>query len=463
VVVDVTTKGALPGSGQDSRPAFVAAIAAVQSAGGGVVYVPDGEYLLSSPVTITASGVVIQGQSRAKTRLYFATIPNSQAGFLFKGKASPTGGQVALAADGVPRSKEVLVGDATGFAVGADVLVDFVITQAFIDEHGMGGLWDTGANSALGLRKVFFRRTVVAVDTSSQPHRITLDVPLRYPAKVRDSAAIRLDSGALTECGVEHLSMNTVATASVAAANPRSHAIWFQHVQDAFVRDVGSYASPLAAEQTHHLQSGGVYVVESKRVTVAASAMEHAQNHGDNGAGYAFESSLSNEILFREDVASDVRHAFIQNWDFGSNGLVFLRCTASGDTAVNTPFTVPGTSEFHHRLAMANLYDSTHDSSGFNAYNRQTDSSNSGHSSTQNVFWNISGDGPNSVLKSYQFGVGYIVGTTLITPRLTPDAIDQFFGYAAKTDPLDYLEGQDQGATLQPPSLFDDQLARRLP
>jgi hypothetical protein len=461
-IVDVTSKGAHPNTMEDSRAAFVAAIKAVGDAGGGVVYVPDGEYLISSPITITASQVVIQGQSRQNTRIFFAKIPNSQAGFIFRGGASPADGRVALVADGAPRSKQIQVADATGFPVGSDVLVDFIITQAFIDEHQMGGIWDTGSNSALGARKVFFRRTVVAVDTSSTPHRITLDVPLRYPTKVRDDASIRLDTGALRECGVEHLSVNNVASASDAAANPRAHAIWFQHVQDSFVRDVGSYSSTLAAEPTHHLQSGGVYIVESKRMTVADSAMEHAQNHGDGGAGYAFESSLSNDILFRDNVASDVRHAFIQNWDFGSNGLVFLRCSASNDTAVNNPLTIPGTSEFHHRLAMANLYDSTHDSSGFNAFNRGTESSNSGHSSTQNVFWNVSGDGASSLLRSYQFGVGYVIGTTSITTRLVPDVIDQFLGYASHTGPVDYLEGSGQGATLQPSSLFEDQLTRRL-
>ncbi len=463
VVVDVMTKNAQPNSAADSRKAFVDAITAVIAAGGGVVYVPDGEYVISSPITIQSSNVLIRGQSRANTKLFFSKIPNSQAGFIFKGAEPSAAGSVALVADGQPRSKEVFVNNAASFAVGNEVLIDMAITQAWIDEHGMNGIWTHASNNALNLRRDFFRRTITAVDTSSSPNKITLDVPLRYPMKTRDGAAIRLDTGFLREVGVEHLSVNNVTTVALANANPRAHVLWFQRVQDGFVRDVGTYASTRGAVQTSHLQSGGVYIVTSKRMTVIDSAMEHAQNHGDGGAGYAFEASMSNEILFKDNVATDVRHAFTQNWDFGASGLVFLRCIADDNIAVNPTFSTPGTSEFHHRLAIANLYDQSHDSSGYMALNRTSESSYSGHTATQSVFWNVSGGGPESIVRSYQFGMGYIIGTTNITPRVVADFIDAFFLADQGTAPIDYLEGADLGSTLSPQSLFEDQLARRVP
>ncbi|MFO0755179.1 MAG: DNRLRE domain-containing protein [Byssovorax sp.] len=463
IVVDVNTKGAHPNTAQDSRAAFVSAITAVKNAGGGVVYVPDGEYIISSPITINASNLLIRGQSRANTKLFFSKITTAQAGFIFQGTEPTTAGRVALASDAVPRSKDVYVQSAASFSVGQDVLIDIVITQAWINEHGMQGLWDNAGNNALNLRRDFFRRTITAIDASVSPNKITLDVPIRYPMKTRDDASIRPDVGALKEIGIEHLSVNTVTTAAAAAANPRGHAFWFQRVTDGFIRDVGSYASARAPVAGYHLQSGGVYLVENKRITVQNCTMEHAQNHGDGGAGYAFEASMSNEVLFKDDIADDVRHAFIQNWDFGASGLVFLRCTADNDIAVNPTFSTPGTSEFHHRLAIANLYDSCHDSSGFMALNRTTDSSYSGHTSTQNVFWNTSGGGtPDSILRSYQFGMGYIIGTVNITPRVVADAIDSFFLADQGTSPTDYLEGADIGPMLEPQSLFEDQLTRRL-
>ena len=463
-VADVTDYGALANTTADSSGAFNAAIAAVSNAGGGVVYIPDGEYVLASNLVITASNVLVRGQSRDGTKLYFAaSISGSDAaGLTFTGGSENTSGDVLLAADGVERSHTVAVADASEFSVGDDVELGFVITQDFINGLGMHGLWDSTDNSALNLRKVFFRREITAIDTTSTPNIITFDVPLRYPMLMRDAAAIHHDTRALSECGVEHLSVNNAIDVSVAANNPRAHAIAFNHVKDCYLNDVSTYLSANAPDSTDSLQSGGVYVLTSKRVTIANSTLENSQNHGDNGAGYAFEASMCNDVLFHDDHTSNVRHGFIQNWDFGSNGLVFQRCDAQGDTANNSGVIIPGTSEFHHRLAMACLYDDTHDSSGFNAYNRGTESSNSGVSSTEDVFWNISGDGSSTIMRSYQAGMGYVIGTYNVTATVSPGLIDTALGYAANTGPTDFLEGDGMGKTLEPQSLFDDQLAKRL-
>lgn len=461
-VADVTDFGALPDAMADSAPAFAAAIAAVAGSGGGTVYVPDGEYVLDANLLVGSSGIRIRGQSREGTRLHF-TRSNAagESSLTFAGTADSGGPGVALIANGVARSHAIEVADASSFGIGDDVLVEFVITQAFIDEHAMAGLWDSGGNSALGLRKVFFRREVMAIAQTAAGALLTLDVPLRSAVRVSDGATVRLDSGALSECGVERLSINNAIAPAEAAGNPRAHALGFDHVKDCFVRDVGSYASSLAPDTVNHLQSGGIVVESSKRVTVAESAIGHSQNHGGGGAGYGFEASMSNEILFRDVQVEDVRHGFIQNWDFGSSGLVWLRCEADGDVADNG-ILVPGRSEFHHRLSMASLFDGCRDTAGFAAYNRRAESSNSGHAATENVFWNVSGAGSETRLSSYQFGFGYVIGTHDLTPLVVPDALDELLGYATDTAPVDHLEGEDRGESLLPSSLFDDQLARRL-
>ena len=50
-----------------------------------------------------------------------------------------------------------------------------------------------------------FRRQVAAVDKGSAPHRVRFDVPLRYPAKVRDGASLLVETGYIHNCGFEHL------------------------------------------------------------------------------------------------------------------------------------------------------------------------------------------------------------------------------------------------------------------
>jgi hypothetical protein len=106
------------------------------------------------------------------------------------------------------RSPVVLVADARGLSVGDDVGVGWVITPEFVAEHGMTGVW-TQFN---GQWRSFFRRKVVAVDTAATPHRVTLDIPLRSQAKVRDGASLRRETGYLAEAGLESLSVgNAVA------------------------------------------------------------------------------------------------------------------------------------------------------------------------------------------------------------------------------------------------------------
>jgi len=457
-VEDVTMHGAVADGVTDSAGAFAAAIAAVKADGGGVVFVPDGEYLLASNLLIDGSNILLRGASRTATRLRFsATATSGVASITFAGAAPPPAGQVALIADAEPRSHVIRVADPSGFQVGDDVLVDQEITQAFIDEHGMAGLWDTGANSALGLRKVFLQREIVAIAGDA----ITLDVPVRSRLRVRDGAAVRRDAGTLRDCGVESISVNSVVDPAAAGANPRAHAIELSRVRDCFVRDVASYASPLAPVATAHLQSGGVYVVGSKRVTVADTVMAHAQNHGSGGAGYGFEASASNEVLFRDDRTEHVRHGLIQNWDFGASGLVWLRCD-SLDNTLDGVVAIAGRSEYHHRLATANLFDSTRDTAGFNALNRGAESSHAGHTATENVFWNVAGRDARSHLVSFQAGLGYVIGTRDLTVHVEPDELAQLLGQAEHTAPTDWVEGIDRGPTLSPTSLFEDQLERRL-
>ena len=117
-----------------------------------------------------------------------------------------------------------------------------------------------------------------------------------------------------------------------------------------------------------------------------------------------------------------------------------------------------GFSEFHHSLAMANLIDDSITDDGWQGVNRKDWSSGAGHSATQNVFWNLRGNGQ---LKSFQAGWGYVIGTEGLDV-LTDLSLGGFFGNADFTEPEDWFEGEGSGDHLVPQSLYEDQLARRL-
>ncbi|MEP7122497.1 MAG: glycosyl hydrolase family 28-related protein [Byssovorax sp.] len=458
-VLDVVAQyGADPLGKTDATGAAQKALDDAAAMGGAVVFFPEGLYRLDGLLAAHASGVVVRGAGADKTKLYFTASAGMSDGahLLLSGDAT-VDLELALTHEGAPRADSVEVADPGDLAPGDDVAIGWVITDAFIEEHGMTGTW----KAFNGTWQPFFLRTVVAVDKASSPPRIKLDVPLRYPAKLRDAASVRRQKGAIHECGVESLSISNAVAWDAAWTVLRSHAIRFVHTRDCWIRGVSSFSSPAAPTSGPgvgaHLQSGGILVEESKRVTVADSHLGLAENRGDGGSGYLFEIQRSSEVLLRDDVGENGRHNFIQNWGFGTTGCVFLRVESRGGVAmINKDDTLglTGLSEFHHSLATANLIDSSTFDDGFSIVNRGDESTGAGLAGTENVLWNLRGKG---TLRSLQYRTGYVIGTRDLYP-VTDSPLPMGVG----TAPIDFLEGLDRGAGLAPTSLYEDQLAKRL-
>ncbi len=449
----VADHGADPTGARDATAAIQAAIDFVAGRGGGVVRLPAGTYRCDGRLEVAASRVVLRGEGAERTRLRFPQERDltDRAALTFRGTLRH-GPDRPLTEDGILESATVRVADASGLAVGDDVAVGWTITAEFVAEHGMTGVW----KAFVGQWKPVFRRTVMAVDRASTPAMVTLDVPLRYTAKVRDGASLRVETGALAEVGVERLGVCTAVTPEGAWASVRHHAIRLEGVKDGWVREVASFASPDPAAGGAHLQCGGVIVVQSKRVTLAAVRMEAAQNRGPSGSGYLFEVSRSSEVLFRDCVGRAGRHNFIQNWDFGTSGCVFQRVHSSEGRVLASrgdAVGIPGLSEYHHSLAMACLVEDSVLDDGWSAANRGFMSSGAGHTATRCAFWNVRGTG---MLLSWQYGTGWVIGTEGL--KVTTGAAGPF---SRGTGPEDATEGIGRGAGLVPRSLLEDQRARR--
>ena len=426
----------------DATAAVQSAIDAATAAGGGVVHIPAGLYRCDGQLSIRASGIVLRGDGPELTRVYFTRYAGmTDRGHIEVRGGVSTGAEYALVADGAPRAHEVVVVDASGLGVGADVGLGWVITPEYIAEHAMTGTWQ----AFNGSWQTFERRTIVAIDGN----RVRLDVPLRYAAKMRDGASLRLETGYLAEVGIERIAVANSVAWDDAWSELRVHAIEMQGVKDAWVRDVATFAPP--GGDGLHLQSGGILVLRSKRVTIADSRLQKAQNRGGGGCGYLFEIRQSSDVLTRDCVALAGRHNYIQNWGFGTTGCVWLRChSADGLAVFSSTFPRLGTlgfSEFHHSLATANLIDSCSTDDGWSAVNRGAYSSGAGHSATGCVFWNLTGTG---VLRSQQFGHGYVIGTGPDISLIT----DLVGSSATGTAPTDWVEGVGEASTLKPSSLY---------
>ena len=456
-IFDAGSYGADATGQADSTAGIQAAIDAAAAAGGGVVHIPAGTYRLDGRLYVRSSGIVLQGAGAALTMLYFTQVEGMDyAGHITFSGSVAQGPDILLAEDGAARSHTIRVADTASLSVGAELAVGQVITEDFVAEHGMTGTWV----EFNGQWRSFFRRTVTAVDTSTDPATVTLDVPLRYPMKARDGASLRVESGYLTECGVEDLSLANATDYNTAWLHSQVNALVFSGVSDCWARRVASWEPPTSDPSGYHLQSNGVMITDSKRVTVADSTLGFAQNRGGGGNGYLYEIRRSSEILTRDSSAEAGRHNFIQNWDFGTSGCVWLRTVSSAGRSMLAdwdPIGYASYSEFHHSLAMANLIDQADAADGWQGVNRQDESSGAGHSVTQSVFWNTGGGG---YLRSLQYGDGYIIGTLSMDIHTDPTEPD-FLNGGAGTTPEDWLEGEEEAATLEPASLFEDQLQRR--
>ncbi len=440
--------GADPSGVVDSTAAFQSAI----DSGTPLVWVPAGDYRLEGELLVERSGVVIAGEGAELSRLWFSkTIGMSFRSHIeFRGterlvaELETRGGLTA-------GSNRLELATVEGLSSGLEVTVGWVISPEFVAAHDMTGYWEF----SLGEWRPFFRRTIVSVETD--PPAVVLDVPLRYGLDAGYAPSLRVVEGAVSGCGVRDLGLSNSTEWYAAWAQTQVHVLSFRHAKDCWVKSVASWEG-LGEGDGYHLQSSGIEVEASRRITIEDSYLGFAQNRGEGGNGYLYEIRQSNEVLVRDCVGENGRHNFIQNWDFGSSGLVFLRNHTVGGEAFTGPdegFATLGASEFHHALAMSNLIDSCTVDDGWKAVNRLGYSSGAGHTATETVFWNNRGTG---ILSSYQYGKGYVIGTDGVRVYHDPSATFEGIG----SEPEDWVEGLEEGARLDPPSLFEDQRERRL-
>jgi hypothetical protein len=365
----------------------------------------------------------------------------------------------ALVKDGAIFETYVDVQDAGGLVEGDDISITWQITEEFKQEHHSEKYWYF---LQPGDRRTFFRRTVTAV----QGNRVWFKVPLRYPVKLRDKPTLRKAAGYLSHNGIEHLAVNTALGSPDASWNSgtdQATAIVMRSCKDCWIHDVSSFTRQ---GEKFDLRSNGINVVTSFRVTVSDCALHRAEHLGPNGNGYLFQLMQSNEVLLRDCTASEGRHNFILNWDFGTCGNVMLRVHSSGGRSCDNlqmqklGVCGVGACDFHHALAMANLVDSSSIDDALQVGNRQDWSTGAGQTGTMNVFWNVAGGGN---VYAYNQGMGYVIGTgagTKLSTSLTIAGWPQSYA-SPGTEPEDFSEFVGVGDTLHPQSLYEDQLARR--
>jgi len=459
----------------DATSVIQKAIDNVGQNGGGVVFLPAGEYSISivgsklQALRIKYSNVVIRGEGPDKTFIK-STSTNIRSKQLIN--FYPDGADWNNAVDGKTTivtqdlflpTTSIPVNDASFFKKGDLVALVTDLTEAFVAEHGCKGYWTT-------FKGVRFCREITAVDYAE--NRVEIDVPIRYYMKMRDNARLYKLNPQLTECGIEDLSIGNVQhdgngwedsdydVAGTGAYDVHgSQFILFRNAQNCWVRNVFTFR-PKENTLDVHILSNCLKMLDSRFITVEKCNLQRTQYEGGGGNGYLYALE-ANDCMIRNCHAEHGRH----NYDFKemtSTGNVILKCT-SKDPSLS--------SDFHMALSMANLFDSFEsDGDAIDANFRPWGATGNMHmySTTQSVIWNTKGikgfrgDKNASLVVSRQFGMGYVIGTSGAINKVTTTPVSGIEGgISFNTSPEDYVEGVGQGATLVPQSLYEDQFYKR--
>src|SRR2546422_2034132 len=209
----------VPDGVQDSQPGIQRAIDDAGHAGGGVVFLPAGEYRIVSPnskgfLRVEKSNIVLRGAGIGLTKIKVDPFQNGVFNMFQKQVIDVVGGKLwveqmlssstrAPIATNLPfPTKDIPVQNVAAFQLNDPIIIQGKRTAAFLAEHDMAGTWNSSEPGYM------FRRTIVGIDPVANSLRI--DVPTRYRIKLSDlPEVVKVPSG-ISEVGLENFSIGMI-------------------------------------------------------------------------------------------------------------------------------------------------------------------------------------------------------------------------------------------------------------
>ncbi|MCU0781818.1 MAG: hypothetical protein MUF04_12045, partial [Akkermansiaceae bacterium] len=377
-VFDVTAYGADATGTSDSTVAIQNAINAAAAAGGGVVFLPAGEFRVSPQgannfaLRISTSNIVLRGAGTAETFLLnTSTTMRDKSLILASPLSTSLGTSRNITADLPGPTRRIPVQNAGSFAPGNIIRIEWSFTDDWIIENNQQTWWNATNGRPANAR--YFREVMA---TNSTEGWIEVDVPTRYAIKTRDAATVQTITGQLTHVGIESLSIGNLQHPGTSGWGENDyevdgasaydvHASWlirFSNVRDSWISSAHSRRAA-ANTTTCHMLSNGIGLTNCLRVTVQNCEMRRAQYGGGGGNGYMYRVQTSNECLVRNSIADFSRHGFVIS-HAGTSGNVFHQCEdreTQRATGATGSYTTGGSgSDNHMHFSHSNLWDQCH-------------------------------------------------------------------------------------------------------
>jgi hypothetical protein len=366
----------------------------------GAVLLTAGTYDVAGSLRIRASGVVLRGEGDQSDGTIIRDVGTSPRTFI---NVSGVGNRTEI-----PETQQAItdtyvpvgaftftVSDASGFAVGDDVLLTRTLNQAWIDAVGMDGcttvgtVYDTSdvsGRTCLGgpgvlpwtpsSRTIRYERRIASIEGN----QITLDAPTVEAIQQEFGGGYLVKyqfPGRIQKVGIEYLRSES----AYRSETDERHAAWmmaFANVQDAWVRNV---TSRFFVQGTVVVRGGSRYV------TIQDSASFDHKSRITGGRRYPFGIDGGSFVLMMRCLATRGRHDFVT----GAN--------TPGPNVFLDSWSLQSYSELgpHQRWATGTLFDLIrHESIGrdeiIGAYNRGNSGTGHGWSGAYQLFWNCVGD-----------------------------------------------------------------------
>lgn len=383
----------------DITAALQAAVNAAGQAGGGVVVLPAGRFTVSQSVEIPFDNVSVEGRGSALTHVF---VPASydqingdyeEAVFTFGRRLSEwrqgwwnNTPVLADVVEPIAEQSSVVALDRAGAVQPGDwiAIVQYVWPELARQYSGQGKRrwpaidgWPEAGAFDRRFAFVYLRRVVTVVG-----QRITLDVPLpmgldpkNNPIKLRKPDG-RRNVPLVRNSGISGLTVSFADNTNGKNGRPGGSAVLFDSLIDGWAHDV----------HVHNFPRFGIRASHSARITVSDSAIQDIQDDGSGGFGYAYTAFSSQNILFANNHAEEVRRGFMA-LQAPSSMVVF-----SGNRSYATRMMGDGT---QHSLSQQVVFDrhETGYGTGLRMIARGPKSDRAYETAHGGVVWNLRGDG----------------------------------------------------------------------
>lgn len=327
--VNVMDHGAAADGATDDHAAFESAISALPPEGG-VVLVPEGEYVLGSTIDLD-DRVVIRGEGSDKTRLLFGMTDNAPC---FEAVTYERGDWVDVLSGCEKGSREIVVADAGTFDAG-----DFVEIQQDNDPAIMytRSDWNVAwAQNSMG-------QILIVEDVSGATLSLNGPLYLTYRSELRPRIRTQ---GFVEYAGVERLFVRKTVQSADGAT------FVFKNAAYCWVREVESDHT-----RTSHVATNTAYRCEFR-----GNYFHHAWDHGGGGHGYGVNLGLhTTDCLVENNIFRHLRHSMLVQ--VGACGNVFgynysiENVQGEGETDLNRGWT-PCDISLHGHYPNYNLFES---------------------------------------------------------------------------------------------------------